>query len=229
MCIPRDAHAEPFQFVDVDGKGARGRIQQGTAAERTALRYTSPAILARFNRARDFRGTFAGLGTQARRHQRKATSRREALFDIPCRGASHRQTCPRAPLGSTFIANLSDPIQSSLRTRMSRSPGRPRQPQQREPPVQVFVRDNNIDQALRVLKKRMQREGVFREMRRARFYEKPSEAGHSRRIDRGQAEEARCRRREASHAGGGCNGTNDLRDRVARGRTAPLPRRARPG
>ena len=41
--------------------------------------------------------------------------------------------------------------------------------------MQVFVRDNNIDQALRVLKKRMQREGVFREMRRARFYEKPSE------------------------------------------------------
>jgi hypothetical protein len=35
MCVPRDAHAEPFQFVDVDGKGARGRIQQGTAANRT--------------------------------------------------------------------------------------------------------------------------------------------------------------------------------------------------
>jgi small subunit ribosomal protein S21 len=115
------------------------------------------------------------LGTQARRHQRKATSRREALFDIRCQVASHRQTCPRAPLGSTFIANLSDPIQSSLRTRMSRSPGRPRQPQQREPPVQVFVRDNNVDQALRVLKRKMQRGGVFKEMRRARFYEKPSE------------------------------------------------------
>ncbi len=40
--------------------------------------------------------------------------------------------------------------------------------------MQVFVRDNNIDQALRVLKKRMQREGVFREMKRRRFYEKPS-------------------------------------------------------
>jgi small subunit ribosomal protein S21 len=40
--------------------------------------------------------------------------------------------------------------------------------------VQVFVRDNNIEQALRVLKKKMQREGLFREMRRARFYEKPS-------------------------------------------------------
>jgi len=42
--------------------------------------------------------------------------------------------------------------------------------------MQVLVRDNNIDQALRVLKKRMQREGIFREMRDRRFYEKPSEA-----------------------------------------------------
>jgi small subunit ribosomal protein S21 len=41
--------------------------------------------------------------------------------------------------------------------------------------LQVIVRDNNIDQALRVLKKKMQREGVFREMKRRRFYEKPSE------------------------------------------------------
>jgi small subunit ribosomal protein S21 len=41
--------------------------------------------------------------------------------------------------------------------------------------LQVFVRDNNVDQAIRVLKKKMQREGVFREMKRRRFYEKPSE------------------------------------------------------
>jgi small subunit ribosomal protein S21 len=41
--------------------------------------------------------------------------------------------------------------------------------------LQVFVRDNNVDQALRVLKKKMQREGVYREMKRRRFYEKPSE------------------------------------------------------
>ena len=41
--------------------------------------------------------------------------------------------------------------------------------------MQVFVRDNNIDQALRALKKKMQREGIFREMKRRRFYEKPSE------------------------------------------------------
>jgi small subunit ribosomal protein S21 len=41
--------------------------------------------------------------------------------------------------------------------------------------VQVLVRDNNVDQALKVLKKKMQREGVFREMKRRRHYEKPSE------------------------------------------------------
>jgi small subunit ribosomal protein S21 len=41
--------------------------------------------------------------------------------------------------------------------------------------MQVLVRDNNVDQALRVLKKKMQREGVFRELKAKRFYEKPSE------------------------------------------------------
>jgi len=41
--------------------------------------------------------------------------------------------------------------------------------------VQVFVRDNNIDQALKVLKKKMQREGVLREIKLRRHYEKPSE------------------------------------------------------
>ena len=41
--------------------------------------------------------------------------------------------------------------------------------------VYVTVRDNNVDQALRVLKKKMQREGIFREMKMRRSYEKPSE------------------------------------------------------
>jgi small subunit ribosomal protein S21 len=41
--------------------------------------------------------------------------------------------------------------------------------------LQVFVRENNVDQALRVLKKKMQREGIFREMKRRKAYEKPSE------------------------------------------------------
>ena len=39
----------------------------------------------------------------------------------------------------------------------------------------VSVRANNVDQALRILKKKMQREGVFREMKNRRVYEKPSE------------------------------------------------------
>jgi small subunit ribosomal protein S21 len=41
--------------------------------------------------------------------------------------------------------------------------------------MQVIVRDNSVDQALRVLKKKMQREGIFREMKLRRHYEKPSE------------------------------------------------------
>ena len=41
--------------------------------------------------------------------------------------------------------------------------------------MQVTVRDNNVDQALRALKKKMQREGVYREMKMRRSYEKPSE------------------------------------------------------
>jgi len=41
--------------------------------------------------------------------------------------------------------------------------------------VLVTVRDNNVDQALRSLKKKLQREGVFREMKLRRNFEKPSE------------------------------------------------------
>jgi small subunit ribosomal protein S21 len=58
--------------------------------------------------------------------------------------------------------------------------------------VQVFVRDNDVEQALRVLRKRMLREGVFREMRRRRFYEKPSD-----RVTREKAEAVRRARKLA--------------------------------
>jgi small subunit ribosomal protein S21 len=44
-----------------------------------------------------------------------------------------------------------------------------------DPSMQILVRDNNVDQALRALKKKLQREGVFREMKLRRHYEKPSE------------------------------------------------------
>ncbi len=41
--------------------------------------------------------------------------------------------------------------------------------------MEVVVRDNNVDQALRALKKKMQREGIYREMKLRRHFEKPSE------------------------------------------------------
>ncbi|WP_010297706.1 30S ribosomal protein S21 [Candidatus Odyssella thessalonicensis] len=40
--------------------------------------------------------------------------------------------------------------------------------------MEVTVRDNNVDQALRVLKKKLQREGIYREMKMRRHNEKPS-------------------------------------------------------
>src|ERR1041385_545080 len=49
------------------------------------------------------------------------------------------------------------------------------QPIEKERRVQVLVRDNNVDQALKALKKKMQREGIFREMKLRGHYEKPSE------------------------------------------------------
>ncbi len=41
--------------------------------------------------------------------------------------------------------------------------------------MQILVRNNNVDQALKALKRKMQREGIFREMKLHRHYEKPSE------------------------------------------------------
>ncbi len=41
--------------------------------------------------------------------------------------------------------------------------------------MQVIVRNNNVEQAMKALKRKLQREGVFREMKRRRAYEKPSE------------------------------------------------------
>jgi small subunit ribosomal protein S21 len=48
-------------------------------------------------------------------------------------------------------------------------------PKLRYGPLQVIVRDNNVDQALKVLKKKLQREGIFRELKMRDAFEKPSE------------------------------------------------------
>lgn len=39
----------------------------------------------------------------------------------------------------------------------------------------VEVRNNNIDRAMKVMKRKLKDEGIFREMQKHRFYEKPSE------------------------------------------------------
>ncbi len=41
--------------------------------------------------------------------------------------------------------------------------------------VEVSVKDNNVEGALRILKKKMQREGIFKEMKMRSFFEKPSQ------------------------------------------------------
>jgi len=66
--------------------------------------------------------------------------------------------------------------------------------------LQVHVRDNNVDQALKVLKKKMQREGVFREMKARRSYEKPSER---RAREKSEAIVGRARQRASSRSARG--------------------------
>ena len=72
--------------------------------------------------------------------------------------ASNRRRISRRVDRASFISNLTARTQRQIGNIL-----------------QVIVRDNNVDQALRVLKKKLQREGVFREMKRRKAYEKPSE------------------------------------------------------
>ena len=41
--------------------------------------------------------------------------------------------------------------------------------------IKIEVKDNNVDQALRILKRKLQREGFFKEIKLRNTYEKPSE------------------------------------------------------
>ena len=40
--------------------------------------------------------------------------------------------------------------------------------------IEVIVRDNNVEKALRALKKKLQKDGLFRELRLRQHFEKPS-------------------------------------------------------
>ena len=41
--------------------------------------------------------------------------------------------------------------------------------------MKIKVQNNNVDRALRTLKRLMQKEGFYKEMKKRSFYEKPSE------------------------------------------------------
>jgi|TARA_B100000941_G_C28334962_1_gene463611 small subunit ribosomal protein S21 len=41
--------------------------------------------------------------------------------------------------------------------------------------ITVTVRNNNLEQAMRVLKRKVQKEGIVKELRDRQFYKKPSE------------------------------------------------------
>lgn len=87
-------------------------------------------------------------------------------------------------------------IQTS-RQAASRLPG-----QRRRTIVQVTVRDNNVDQALRALKKKLQREGVYREMKLRRHFEKPSEKKKRERAEAVRRARKLARKRAQREGGG---------------------------
>jgi small subunit ribosomal protein S21 len=86
--------------------------------------------------------------------------------------------------------------------------------------MQVLVRDNNVEQALRVLKKKMQREGLFREMKMRRAYEKPSE---QKTREKGEAirRARKLARKKLQHEG--LLPPPKPKERPARPRSAPIP------
>src|SRR3546814_3064938 len=99
------------------------------------------------------------------------------------KSATRGRARPQRPISARFDGishgGLRPPCSFALKARpgVHRGAGAIPTPCAKEvmPPMQVFVRDNDVNGALRVLKRKMQREGVFREMKLRRHYEKPSE------------------------------------------------------
>ncbi len=86
--------------------------------------------------------------------------------------------------------------------------------------MQVLVRDNNIEQALRVLKKKMQREGIFREMRERKSFEKPSERKTR---EKGEAVRRARKAQRKQMQREGLLPMPKAKPRVAKGRAGPAP------
>jgi small subunit ribosomal protein S21 len=91
----------------------------------------------------------------------------------PSDEGDHRGSLRRAQLISLKSPVECDALMSAAA--IGFTPQNHREMKTRRTLLQVLVRDNDVDKALRILKRKMQREGVFREMKRRRSYEKPSE------------------------------------------------------
>ena len=67
-------------------------------------------------------------------------------------------------------------------------------------PIEVVVRDNNINRAINQLKRQVGREGINRAAKRHRFYVKPSDAKRQKSIEaeRRRRKEERNRRKRRS-------------------------------
>ena len=84
--------------------------------------------------------------------------------------------------------------------------------------MQVVVRDNNVDQALRALKKKMQREGIFREMKLRNYYEKPSEKRAREKAEAIRRARKLARKKAQRESGGGGVGASAAASATARPR-----------
>ena len=70
-------------------------------------------------------------------------------------------------------------------------------------PLEVIVEGDNVERAIKALKRKVAHEGIYKELKRRRFYEKPSvakkrkqrEAERRRRKERRRAVRAQARRR----------------------------------
>ncbi len=109
------------------------------------------------------------INAQHRRRCKLLNCTRTAARDY-CARATYHSSGRHLPRGLLHAARLEKPCHRRLSGFRSK-PVEPRDLYQ----VQVLVRDNNVDQALKALKKKMQREGIFREMKLRGHYEKPSE------------------------------------------------------
>jgi len=84
--------------------------------------------------------------------------------------------------------------------------------------MQIIVRDNNVEQALRALKKKLQREGVYREMKLRRHYEKPSEKRAREKAEAIRRARKLARKKAQREGGGGVGATAAAASAAARPR-----------